>query len=139
MDLTYAQDLALAPYGAVRLSEFYVSQYIDHSPLADPTRGVVVASRQNLPVDRRIPWSLIGSLRHGRSFATDALQFHGLSTRAGETPTGLSADLPGVRLQQHSMAVVRDAPIHLEPNGSTTAGFFGVCRQPPWRRLFRGS
>ncbi|HLN48415.1 MAG TPA: hypothetical protein VK251_02815, partial [Steroidobacteraceae bacterium] len=33
VDLTYAQDLALAPYGAVRLNEYYVSQYIDHMPL----------------------------------------------------------------------------------------------------------
>jgi cellobiose phosphorylase len=32
VDLTYAQDLALAPYGAVRMNEFYVSQYIDHMP-----------------------------------------------------------------------------------------------------------
>jgi len=47
LDLTYAQDLALAPYGAVRLNEFYVSQYIDHTPLTHPDRGVVLASRQN--------------------------------------------------------------------------------------------
>ena len=40
LDLTYAQDLALAPYGAVRLNEFYVSQYVDHTPLSHPTRGM---------------------------------------------------------------------------------------------------
>ncbi|HET8695832.1 MAG TPA: hypothetical protein VFO94_00005, partial [Gammaproteobacteria bacterium] len=34
LDLTYAQDLALAPYGAVRMNEFYVSQYMDHTPLS---------------------------------------------------------------------------------------------------------
>src|SRR3954462_11242312 len=34
LDLTYAQDLALAPYGAVRMNEFYVSQYLDHTPLS---------------------------------------------------------------------------------------------------------
>ena len=33
LDLTYAQDLALAPYGAVRMNEYYVSQYIDHTAL----------------------------------------------------------------------------------------------------------
>ena len=42
LDITYAQDLALAPYGALRMNEFYVSQYVDHTPLSHPTRGVVV-------------------------------------------------------------------------------------------------
>jgi len=39
LDLTYAQDVALAPYGAIRLNEFYVSQYIDHTPLQLPGHG----------------------------------------------------------------------------------------------------
>src|SRR4029079_17550675 len=58
LDLTYAQDLALAPYGAVRMNEFYVSQYVDHTPLSHPTRGVLVASRQNQAADGRHPWSI---------------------------------------------------------------------------------
>jgi len=51
LDLTYAQDLALAPYGAVRLNEFYVSQYLDHMPLTHATHGTVVATRQNQAAD----------------------------------------------------------------------------------------
>jgi cellobiose phosphorylase len=126
VDLTYAQDLALAPYGAIRLNEFYVSQYLDHSPLTHADRGVVMASRQNQAVDGRYPWTLIGSLRHANSFATDSLQFHGLASRAGEAPVGLMADLPGRRLQhEHSMVIIRDAAIHLDPGASVTAGFFG--------------
>src|SRR5262249_54446166 len=39
VDLTYAQDVALAPYGAIRLNEFYVSQYVDHTPLQLPGHG----------------------------------------------------------------------------------------------------
>ncbi len=127
LDLTYAQDLALAPYGAVRLNEFYVSQYIDHTPLTHPDRGVVLASRQNQAVDGRNPWTLIGSLRRGESFATDALQLHGLSTRAGDAPSAIVTDLPGKRFQhEHSMAIVRDTQIDLGPNGRATAGFFGI-------------
>jgi hypothetical protein len=126
VDLTYAQDLALASYGAVRLNEFYVSQYVDHTPLPHPTHGIVLASRQNLAVDGRNPWSLVGSLRQGSSFATDAMQFHGLATRAGAAPAGILTELPGKRLQhEHSMAVIRDAAIHLEPHGHAVAGFFG--------------
>jgi cellobiose phosphorylase len=127
LDLTYAQDLALAPYGAVRNNEFYVSQYIDHTPLSHDDRGTVVASRQNQAADGRNPWSLIGSLRKGASFATDALQFHGLATRDGDAPIGLLGDLPGKRLQhEHSMVVIRDTPIQLEPKKTAAAGFFGV-------------
>jgi cellobiose phosphorylase len=126
VDLTYAQDLALAHYGAVRLNEFYVSQYVDHTPLDHAARGVVVASRQNLAANGRHPWALIGSLREGRSFATDALQFHALAGRTGHVPPGLAADLPGRLQHEHSMVVVRDAPIRLEARGKTTAGFFGL-------------
>jgi cellobiose phosphorylase len=126
LDLTYAQDLALAPYGAVRMNEFYVSQYIDHTPLAHPKQGWVIASRQNQAADGRYPWCMTGSLREAVSFATDALQFYGYARRAGAPPKGLMGDLPGRRLQhEHSMAVIRDKAIQLRPGQSTTAGFFG--------------
>jgi cellobiose phosphorylase len=134
VDLTYAQDLALAPYGAVRLNEYYVSQYLDHTALSHPKQGFMLASRQNLAVEGRHPWSLIGSLRNGASFATDALQFYGLARRSGQAPAGLtSADLPSSRLQhEHAMAVLRDAVIHLEPGASAAAGFFGLyCEDHP--------
>jgi 1,2-beta-oligoglucan phosphorylase len=127
LDLTYAQDLALAPYGAVRMNEYYVSQYIDHTPLADPQRGTLLASRQNQAAEARNPWCLIGSLRRAASFATDALDFHGLASRAGEPPTGLVGELPGRRLQhEHSMAVLRDEPLRLAAGESLPAGFFGL-------------
>ena len=89
LDLIYAQDLALAPYGAVRMNEFYVSQYIDHTALTDDSRGLLVASRQNAAVDGRYPWSLIGSLRAANSYATDARQLYGLANGTGEAPIGL--------------------------------------------------
>ena len=85
VDLIHAQDLGLAAYGAVRLNEYYVSQYLDHAPLAHPERGWVVASRQNQPMGGLNPWCVIGALGRGTSFATDALQVHGLATRAGHT------------------------------------------------------
>jgi cellobiose phosphorylase len=126
LDLTYAQDVALAPYGAIRLNEFYVSQYIDHTPLQLPGHGVVIASRQNQAVDGRHPWCLIGSLREATAFATDASQFHALATRAGETPPGIVGDLPARRLQhEHSMVVIRDSRIKLGARAGAAAGFFG--------------
>jgi cellobiose phosphorylase len=127
VDLTYAQDLALAPYGAIRLNEFYVSQYIDHTPLQLPGHGFLIASRQNQAADGKHPWCLIGCLREATSFATDALQFHGLASRAGEAPIGVTGELPGRRLQhEHSMAVLRDSRIQLEARARVCAGFFGT-------------
>ena len=49
VDVVYAQDLALAPYGAIRMNEYYVSQYLDHAPLTHPARGAALAVRQNRP------------------------------------------------------------------------------------------
>ncbi len=126
IDLTYAQDLALSPYWAVRLNEYYVSQYVDHTPLGDAVHGHLIASRQNLAAEGRHPWCLIGPLRKGLSFATDALQFYGLAARGGQIPAGMTGELPSKRLQhEHSLTVIRDAPIALAAGSSAAAGFFG--------------
>jgi len=126
VDLIYAQDLGLAHYGAVRLNEYYVSQYLDHTPLEHPERGWVLASRQNQPMGGRHPWCMIGSLDRGISFATDALQVHGLATRAGRLPEGVMKGLPGVRHQhEQAMAAIHGAPARLEPGAHAARGFFG--------------
>ncbi|MGH8175355.1 MAG: GH36-type glycosyl hydrolase domain-containing protein [Steroidobacter sp.] len=126
IDVISAQDLALAPYGVVRLNEYYVSQYIDHTPLVHAARGGVIASRQNLAVQGRHPWCVMGSLRNAASFATDAMQVHGLATRAGETPIGIANGLPARRLQhEHSMVAIQDAPVRLERGERIALGFFG--------------
>ena len=127
VDLTYAQDLALSSYGAIRLNEFYVSQYLDHTPLRHPTRGWLLATRQNQAVDARNPWCLIGSLRAASAFATDSLQFAGLAVRGGNPPIGLTGNLGERRLQhEHAMAILRDGPLSLAPGTAIAAGFFGV-------------
>jgi cellobiose phosphorylase len=61
------------------------------------------------------------------SFCTDALQLHGLATRAGGAPVGLDAEtLPGVRRQhEHALAVIQDAPLRLDPGARAALGFFG--------------
>lgn len=126
LDLIHSQDLALAHYGAVRLNEYYVSQYLDHALLSHPQRGVVLASRQNQPMGGRNPWCVIGSLGQGVSFATDALQFCGLAGRAGRAPVGVTEGLPGARRQhEHAMAAIQEAPLHLAPGEKAERGFFG--------------
>lgn len=127
IDLVLAQDLALAPYGAVRLNEYYVSHYVDHQPLEHAQRGWMVASRQNLASGGRNPWAIFGSLRRGVAFATDALDVYGLSARCGLAPAGLVERLPGRRRQhEHSMAAIQDAALQLAPGARSTLGFFGA-------------
>ena len=124
-DLIHTQDIALAHYGAVRLNEYYVSQYVDHTPLDHPLRGSAIASRQNQSMGGRFPWTVIGSLGKGVAHATDALQFHGLATRAGGKPVALTSGLPSRRQQhEHSMVSIQDEPVVLKPGAKTQRGFF---------------
>ncbi|MBI5615815.1 MAG: hypothetical protein HY943_05970 [Gammaproteobacteria bacterium] len=125
-DLLYAQDFALAHYGFLRTNEFYTSQYLDHTPLAHATRGCVLATRQNLAMGGRTPWACIGSLGRGIAYATDALQFHGLATRAGRPPALLFADLPGRLQHEHALAVLQDEACTLAPGARVARGFFGT-------------
>jgi len=131
VDLIHAQDLSLAHYDAVRTNEYYVSQYVDYTPLVHPRCGRVLAVRQNLAVGGRNPWALLGSLRQGVSFATDALQLHGIAARAGHPLAGLRVTgLPGVRRQhEHSMAVIQGELLQILPGDETTGGFFGWFEQ----------
>ncbi|SPD76082.1 conserved hypothetical protein [uncultured Desulfobacterium sp.] len=126
MDLIYAQDLGLADYWAVRINEYYSSHYVDHSPLSHPKHGTVIASRQNLSMAGKNPWTLIGAIGHCTGFSTDALQFYSLSARAGEPPVGLTKGLPGVRLQhEHSLVTLQEGPVTIEPGAKSMLGFFG--------------
>jgi cellobiose phosphorylase len=112
------------------MNEYYVSQYVDYTPLAHPVRGTVLAVRQNLSVGGRYPWLALGALGQAASFATDALDLHGLATRAGETAVGLARGLPGRRRQhEHSMAVIQDASVRLDPGARAARGFF-ACFEP---------
>jgi len=125
-DLIHTQDIGIANYGAIRLNEFYVSQYVDHCPLEHGSAGIVIASRQNQSMGGRCPWTIIGALGKGVSFATDALQFFGFANRSGNEPVSLASGLAGTRLQhEHSMVCIQDEPVELPPGGKARRGFFG--------------
>ena len=126
LDLIHAQDLGLAHYGFIRTNEYFTSQYLDHTPLLDARVGHVLATRQNQAMGGRNPWCLLASLTGAVSYATDALQFHGLATRAGAAPRALSDGLPGLRLQhEHALVALQDAPLTLAPGQSASRGFVG--------------
>ena len=118
VDVLHTQDVALAPRAAVRTSEYYVSQYLDVTPLTVPGHGTALAVRQNMPGERA-PWAVVGALGVAERWCTDALQLQ----RAG----GLGGDLPSVRLQhEHTMLGLQTPTTTLAPGESVTTGFFGL-------------
>ena len=128
LDLICVQDIGLSAYDAVRLNEYYVSHYIDLSPLEHASQGRVLAARQNLAQkDGKHPWAILGSLRHGLSFATDGLQVQGLAARISSGPgPGILNGLPGQRLQhEHALLAIQDQPLTLAAGASANFGFFG--------------
>ncbi|MDQ6883340.1 MAG: hypothetical protein M3077_03730 [Candidatus Dormibacteraeota bacterium] len=127
IDFVYAQDLALAPYGTVRTCEYYVSQYLDLTPINTSSAGTVLAVRQNMPGHTN-PWAVIGCLSKGVGWGTDALQLVGRGHHAGARPPGLSARaLPSTRLQhEHTLALLQARPVQLVGGETTATGFFGV-------------
>ncbi|HEY8721247.1 hypothetical protein, partial [Pengzhenrongella sp.] len=139
VDVVHTQDVALAPYGAVRTNEYYVAQYLDVTPIETSSAGVALAVRQNMPGER-VPWLMLGSLRETVAWGTDALQLLGRSVTAagfsaatGEAsavPAGLFAErLPSTRLQhEHTLAMLQDAVEHLAPAQTLRTGFFGIYR-----------
>ena len=129
IDVVYAQDLALAPYAAVRACEYYVSQYLDVTPVVGTSAGTALAVRQNMP-GPTAPWAVIGSLSEGVGWGTDALQLVGREHRAGAEPLALSLkDLPSSRLQhEHTLALVQARPVRLAGGETMATGFFGAYR-----------
>lgn len=129
VDLLLQHDIALAPHAALRLNEYYVSHYVDFTPLDHATHGRLLAVRQNLAVDGRHPWALFGALGGAVSYATDALQVLGRAQRTGEAPPAWRQGLPGERLQQEqAMAALQHAPLTLAPGERGQLGFFGGLR-----------
>jgi 1,2-beta-oligoglucan phosphorylase len=127
--LTHVQDLGLAPYGAIRTNEYYVSHYIDLAPLPHREHGWMVAARQNQDAEGLNPWAIVGSLRCGAAFATDALQVLGPAVRGGAPACGLTQGLPGKRLQhEHALAAIEDEALTLEAGAGADLGFFGCVQ-----------
>lgn len=126
VDLVHTHDVAASGRGALRANELYVSQYLDLAPLDGPT-GTALAIRQNLPqAGERHPWVLLAADRDVVSWATDALDVHGLGWRGGR-PGEPPAELPGRRRQhEHTLAALQVAPVVLRPGDTFRTCFAGL-------------
>ena len=125
VDVVLAHDPGLAAYAAVRNNEFYVSQYLDLTPVTTE-HGTAIAVRQNMP-GPAAPWMLLGSLAQGHGWATDTLQLVRGARRPGVPVVLDSAALPSERLQhEHALVVLQDAPVTIPAGGEHRTGFYGV-------------
>lgn len=119
LDAVYTLDVALTDWEALRRNEFYVSQYLDLTPLADGG-STILAVRQNLP-GPSTPWLAVACTRPVTGWCTDALQVAGSITGTG---LDLSMDLPSERLQhEHTLAGLQSEPLLLAPGAEDTVGF----------------
>ena len=105
LDAVLAQDLGIAARAAVRSSELYTSQYIDHTVLEDAALGYLVCSRQNLPQAGAIPWVMHGCLGGAAGYLTDGFQFYGLESKATGVPAALLRRRMPNRVRQYEFAM----------------------------------
>lgn len=119
LDAVCTLDVALTPWEALRRNEFYVSQYLDLTPLGDD-EDTILAVRQNLP-GATTPWLALSCTRPVAGWCTDALQLAGAMPGTG---LDLTADLPSKRLQhEHTLAGLQSEPFLLAPGEGATVGF----------------
>ena len=119
MDAVCTLDVALTPWEVLRRNEFYVSQYLDLSPMGNG-QDIILAARQNLP-GATTPWLALSCTRAVAGWCTDARQVSGDVTGTG---LDLSRDLPSTRLQhEHTLAGLQSAAVTLGPGQVTDVGF----------------
>ncbi|MEO6790719.1 MAG: hypothetical protein ABI187_07090, partial [Ornithinibacter sp.] len=130
VDVVHAHDVALAAPLTLRTNELYVSQYLDIGPLFGDGFGTALAVRQNLAQSGETPWCVLACTTPVLAWATDALDVHGVATRAGGRPLALRGDLPSRRRQhEHTLATLQTARWHLEPGQRLTTSFAGLLVQ----------
>ena len=127
VNLVHAHDVALAVPVNLRSNEFYVSQYLDVTPLHGDGFGTALAVRQNLAQSGRHPWCVLAATSPVVAWATDALDVHGWSARAGRAQGGPTGDLPSRRRQhEHTLVTLQTGPTRLAPGEALRTSFAGL-------------
>jgi cellobiose phosphorylase len=128
LDAVLAQDLGIAHEAAVRSSELYTSQYIDHTILENERFGFLICSRQNLPQSDAFPWVMHGCLEGAAGFLTDGFQFYGLGYKASNVPVALGRrTLPNRNYQyEFALPTIQSRRLALQPGATTEITFFAA-------------
>ncbi|RDW21470.1 cellobiose phosphorylase [Oceanobacillus arenosus] len=106
VDIMYTQDLGLADKAAVRSNEAYISQYLDHNVFENEHHGYVVCTRQNQPQQGKFPYLQQGALGKTIGYATDGLQFYGLSYKSTNQPEALTQPTLANEIYQYEFAYI---------------------------------
>lgn len=129
-DLLYVQDVGLSCADGNEKNDYYISQYIDYTPLWDDRLGYVVCCRQNEHGKGNFPWLAMGSLSKTKSFSTDGMQFFGASYRQTAVPQALSSDkLAGLKQGEFGVVALQCEPFILKPQQTGDYGFFGIYHE----------
>ncbi|HET9522391.1 MAG TPA: hypothetical protein VFO73_15185, partial [Candidatus Limnocylindrales bacterium] len=128
VDGVLAQDLGIAEEGAVRASELYTSQYIDHTVLEDDAFGFLICSRQNLPQGGVFPWVIHGCLDGAVGYLTDGFQLYGLDYKATNAPIALGRRrLPNRNYQyEFALPTLQSRALSLPPGATGELTFFAT-------------
>lgn len=128
VDAVFAADLGIADEAAVRSSELYASQYIDHTILEDEDLGFLVCSRQNLPQGDAFPWIMHGCLDGAVGYLTDGSQLYGLGYRATNVPAALRRPRLPNRNYQYEVALptLQSRRLSLPPGETGEITFFAA-------------
>ena len=128
LDAVLAQDLGIAHEAAVRSSELYTSQYIDHTILEDEDLGFLVCSRQNLPQGDAFPWIMHGCLDGAVGYLTDGFQLYGLACKATNVPAALRRPTLPNRNYQYEFALptLQSRRLSLSPGATGEITFFAA-------------
>ncbi len=128
VDAVFAADLGIADEAAVRSSELYTSQYIDHTILEDEDLGFLVCSRQNLPQGDAFPWIMHGCLDGAVGYLTDGFQLYGLGYRATNVPAALGRPRLPNRNYQYEVALptLQSRKLSLRPGAIGEITFFAA-------------
>ncbi len=114
-DMIYGQDIGVADRGGVLTNELYMAQYLGHS-VFEAYAGHVIRSRQNQRQSTGFPVLTQGSLGvKTTAFATDGVDFFGLSYKADRVPEKLLGNLPSrVNQQEFSYIALQTQQFHIE-------------------------
>jgi len=126
-DLLCVQNVGLSCADGNEQNDYYISQYIDYTPLWEDELGYVVCCRQNEHGKGSFPWLAMGSLSKVKSFSTDGMQFYGTSYRQIAIPQALSMDsLPGLRQGEFGVVALQCEPFVLKAGQSGVYNFFSI-------------
>lgn len=126
VDVVVTQDPALTPWEALRRNEYFVSQYLDVTPIEMlPGQRAALAVRQNMPGEQA-PWLILTGLGETISWCTDAAQLVDRDDPA-RRPGLARPRLARTRLQhEHTLLGLQSDVRRLAPGESTATGFVGM-------------